>query len=60
EAARLSPHLVDPPANLGALYLRQRRFDDAVAFLRHALALDPTRAGVRHNLDRALAAGGRP
>jgi Flp pilus assembly protein TadD len=56
EAARLSPTLVDAPANLGALYLRQRRFDDAVPVLRHAVSLDPTRSAVVKNLEYALAA----
>jgi cytochrome c-type biogenesis protein CcmH/NrfG len=46
---------VDAPANLGALYLRQRRFDEAVPALRHALALDPKRRAVQENLERALA-----
>ena len=56
EAARLSPQLADAPANLGALYLRQQRFDDAVPLLRHAVALDPTRVATAKNLERALAA----
>ena len=54
-AAVLSPRFVDARANLGMLYLRQRRFDEAVPLLRDALALDPTRRAVQDNLDRALA-----
>ena len=56
EAARLSPRLADASANLGALYLRQRRFDDAVEPLRRAVSLDPTRTAFAKNLERALAA----
>jgi tetratricopeptide (TPR) repeat protein len=45
---------VDAPANLGVLYTRQGRFEEAIATLRRALALDGGRAGVRVELGRAL------
>src|SRR5229473_1347547 len=54
EAARLSPRLVDAPANLGVLYTRHGRFGEAIVPLRRALALDRGRAGVRAELGRAL------
>jgi Flp pilus assembly protein TadD len=54
EAARLSPRLADAPANLGVLYTRGGRLDDAIVALRRALTLDGGRAGVRADLVRAL------
>ena len=54
EAARLSPRLVDAPANLGVLYARQGRLDDAIGSLRQAMALDGRRPGVRAELGRVL------
>ncbi|HSB61839.1 MAG TPA: tetratricopeptide repeat protein, partial [Vicinamibacteria bacterium] len=56
EAARLSPRLVDAPANLGVLYSRHGRFEEAIVALRRALALDGKRAAVRADLGRALRA----
>jgi Flp pilus assembly protein TadD len=45
---------VDAPANLGVLYTRNGRFDEAIVVLRRALALDDRRAGVRADLGRVL------
>jgi protein O-mannosyl-transferase len=56
EAARLSPRLVDAPANLGLLYVRAGRYAEAIPSLRLALALDPSRMTVRAGLGRALRA----
>jgi protein O-mannosyl-transferase len=54
EAARLSPRMVDAFANLGMLYMRAGRYADAIAPLREALTLDPSRTAVRASLGRAL------
>jgi tetratricopeptide (TPR) repeat protein len=50
EALRTNPTFVRPIDSLGALYAKQRRFGEAVAYLQRAILLDPGDADSHLNL----------
>jgi tetratricopeptide (TPR) repeat protein len=60
EAIRLDPADGDAHANLGALLLKARQFQQALAAYASALSLQPAIAGAQFGLARALAASGLP
>jgi tetratricopeptide (TPR) repeat protein len=60
EAARLLPDSPEAMRNLGMLRLGQKRYDEAIAALSRAVALDPKRAAAHSGLGSAFARrGGR-
>jgi len=59
EAVRLSPQDYIARNNLGAIYLKQRRYDHAVDQFKSVLALAPTTVATHFNLGLAYAALGR-
>jgi len=58
EALRTNPTFVRPIDSLGALYAKQRRFGEAVAYLQRAILLDPGDADSHLNLGAVYAETG--
>jgi tetratricopeptide (TPR) repeat protein len=58
EALRTNPTFVRPIDSLGALYAKQRRFGEAVAYLQRAILLDPGDAESHLNLGAVYAETG--
>jgi len=54
---RIDPNYVPALNNLGVLALRQGRPDEALAFLRRAVAVDPGNERARANLQLAVSRG---
>jgi Flp pilus assembly protein TadD len=58
EALRISPNFVRPVNALGALYGKQRRYGEAVAYLQRAILLTPEDANAHLNLGAVYAETG--
>lgn len=59
-AVERRPRSAGPASNLGMVLLEQRRFDEALGWLRKAVDIDPGHAGAQNNLGIALARGNLP
>jgi tetratricopeptide (TPR) repeat protein len=59
KSIEINPHLEKAYTNLGALLIRQKRFDEAIGRLQAAMGLNPASPVTRLNLAVALAATGR-
>ncbi len=56
----LDPSFVAAYRELGAIWLKSDRFDEAIAILDQAVTLDPSSADTHNSLGSALARAGRP
>src|SRR5437763_517177 len=50
----MEPGLAEVHSNLGLIYFKERKLDEAVAQYRAVLALDPRRPGIHYRIGRTL------
>lgn len=59
DAARAQPHIADFPLHLGLLAAQRSAYEESIAHLAEAVALDPSRPDAHRRLALALASAGR-